>query len=76
MLNKNSCLAPPLDVTKIITIIDMYKSHFIVLLESDLDVQQTHPCLLNKSSCLAPTLGAAKFIVVKDLILLHYLGLT
>ncbi len=54
----------------------MYKSHFVVLLESDLDVQQTHPCLLNKSLWLAPTLGAAKFIVVKDLILLYYLGLT
>jgi hypothetical protein len=42
-------------------------SHFVVLLKSNLDVQQTHLCtgLLNKSSCLAPALGVTKFIIVK-----------
>jgi hypothetical protein len=41
-LNKCSCLARALGVTKFITIIAMFWSHFVVLLKSDLDVQQTH----------------------------------
>jgi hypothetical protein len=38
--------------------------HFVVLLKSDLDVQQTHLYLLNKSSCLAATLGVIKFVTI------------
>jgi hypothetical protein len=39
LLNKSSCLAAALGVTKFTTIIG---SHFFVLLKSDLDVQRTH----------------------------------
>ncbi len=38
LLNKSSCLAPTLGVTKFIIVTG---SHFAVLLKSDLDVQQT-----------------------------------
>jgi hypothetical protein len=42
------------------------RSGFVVLLKSDLDVQQTYlgAGLLNKSSCLAAALGVTKFIVI------------
>ncbi len=43
-LNKGSCLASALGVTKVIFVIHMrwVWSHFVVLLKLDLDVQQTH----------------------------------
>ncbi len=44
MTNKSSSLSPTLDVT--------IWSHFVVLLKSDLDAQQT-----DHSSCFSPTLG-------------------
>ncbi len=51
-------------MTKIIRI----GSHFVVLLKSDLDIQQTHfrgsePGSLNKSSCLATALGVTKLLL-------------
>ncbi len=42
LLNRISCLAPTIGVTKFIIVTDMIGSHFVVLLKSDLDVQQTH----------------------------------
>jgi hypothetical protein len=39
LLNKSSCLAAALGVTKSIAVIVMNRSHFVVLLKSDLDVQ-------------------------------------
>ncbi len=41
-MNKSSCLASALGVTKFTTIIAMNWVTFVVLLKSDLDVQQTH----------------------------------
>jgi len=46
LLNKCSCLAPTLGVTKFIIVKDMISVTLFVLLKSDIDVQQTH---LNKS---------------------------
>jgi hypothetical protein len=40
-----------------------------VLLNSDLDVQQTEASLLNKSSCLAQAFGVTKSTNIEDLIL-------
>jgi len=40
--NKSSCLAQALGVTKFIIVTDIIWSHFVVLLKSHLDVQQTH----------------------------------
>ncbi len=68
-LNKSSSLAAALGVTKFIAIITTNKSHSVVRLKSDLDVQTTEAGLLNKSSCLAQALGVTKFIIVKDMIL-------
>ncbi len=45
LLNKSSCLAAGLGVTKFVTVISMNWSHFVALLKSDLDVQQTGLCL-------------------------------
>jgi hypothetical protein len=42
LLNESSFLAPAFGVTKFILITDMIFSHFVVLLKSDLGVQQTH----------------------------------
>ncbi len=42
LLNKSSCLAPALGVTKIIIVTDIFWSHFVVLLKSYLDAQRTH----------------------------------
>jgi hypothetical protein len=42
LLNKSSCLAPALGVTKFLVVTDMIWAHFDVLLKSDLDVQQTY----------------------------------
>ncbi len=61
-MNKSSRLAPALGVTKFIIVTDKLWSHFVVLLKSDLDVQQTHLSLLNKSSHLALALSATKFV--------------
>jgi hypothetical protein len=41
LLNKTSFLATAFGVTKFTIVRDM-KSHFVVLLKSNLDVQQTH----------------------------------
>jgi hypothetical protein len=41
-LSKRLCLAPALGVTKCIIFTDVYWSHIVALLESHLDVQQTH----------------------------------
>ena len=53
-------------------------SPFLVVLKSDLVVQQTEGGLLNKSSCLALALGATKFTNVIDMIfaLLYFLSRT
>ncbi len=42
LLKKGSCLARVLGVTKFTNDRDMIWSHFVVPLESDLDIQQTH----------------------------------
>jgi hypothetical protein len=43
----------------------LFWSHFVVLLKSDLDVQQTlFWVFFYKSSCLSPTLGVTQFIIV------------
>jgi hypothetical protein len=41
-LNKSSCLAPALGVSKFIIITNMIMVTIVVLLKSDLDAQQTH----------------------------------
>jgi hypothetical protein len=41
LLNKSSCSAPTSGVTKCIAVIVMNRSHFVVLLKSDLGVKQT-----------------------------------
>ncbi len=80
LLNNSSCLAPALVATKLIIVKYMIRSHLVLLLRSDLDVQPTHlwshfvvlfksdlheAGLLYKSSCLAPTVGVTKVIIVK-----------
>jgi hypothetical protein len=52
----------------------LFWSHFVVLLKSDLGVQQTllslsEASLLSKSSCLAAALGVAEFTTVIAMIL-------
>ncbi len=47
LFNKSLGLAPALGATKLINGTDMHWSHFIVLLKSDLYVQQTHLRLLS-----------------------------
>jgi hypothetical protein len=42
LLNKSSCFAPALGVTKFTIVTNMIWSHLVVLLKSHLDVQQTH----------------------------------
>jgi hypothetical protein len=44
LLNKRSCLAHALGVTKFIIILDMILVTLLVVLKSDLDVQQAHLC--------------------------------
>ncbi len=45
LLNKSSCLAPALGVTKFIIVSDMFLITISALpLKSGLDVQQKHPC--------------------------------
>jgi hypothetical protein len=63
LLNKSSFLAPTLGVTKFIRMPRIW-TYFNVLLELDLDIQQTHlrDWFVEQNSCLAPTLGVAKFI--------------
>jgi len=39
---KRSCLAPTIGVTKFIIVIVSVWSHFVVLLKSDIDAQQTY----------------------------------
>ncbi len=46
LLNKSSCLAPALSVTKFTNAWDMIWSHIVVILKLDLDVQQTHLSLI------------------------------
>ncbi len=46
LLNKSSLLAGALGVTKFKTIFAMFLPTFVVLLKSDLDVQQTHLIIL------------------------------
>jgi hypothetical protein len=45
-LNKSSCLASALGVTKFITVIPMILVTLYCAIKSDLDVQQTHLCIL------------------------------
>ncbi len=59
-LNKISHLAAALSVTKFISMIGMN----VVLVKSDLDVQQTHLCMLNKRSCLAAALSVTKSVTM------------
>jgi hypothetical protein len=47
----------------------MVLSQFVALLQSELDVQQTHLRLANKRSSLAPALVVAKLANVKNIIL-------
>ncbi len=39
-MNKSSCLAPALGVTKFITVTDKFWSHFVVIIKSHLEIQQ------------------------------------
>jgi hypothetical protein len=54
LLNKSSCLAAALGVTKFLKKLPWFWSHFVVFLKSDLDVQQTHLrlCQANPASYL------------------------
>ncbi len=56
-------------MTKLITADVVYRSHFVVLLESDFEVEQTETGLLNKCSCLARALGVTKFISMRYIIM-------
>ncbi len=47
----------------------LFWSHFVVLLESDFEVEQTEVGLLNECSCLARALGVTKFISMRYIIL-------
>ncbi len=71
LLNKSSSLGAALGLTKFITIIAIFLAHFVVLLKSVLDVQQTHlwGYLLDKSSSLAAALGKIKFTFARIMIL-------
>ncbi len=65
LLNKSTCIAAALGVTKFVTAIAM--SHFVVLLKSDLDVYEptsSEDSFLNKSCSLAAALGVTKFVTV------------
>jgi hypothetical protein len=74
MLHIKSCLALTLGVTKFNTTRDIILSHFVVLLKSDLDVQQTHLCCI-KGSCIALAFGVTKFTTTRDIIWSHFVVL-
>ncbi len=56
LLNKSSCLAAALGATKFIVVIVMNRPHFVVLLKSDLDVQQTRLWLRHFDQLTLPLL--------------------
>ncbi len=76
MLNKSSCLASALGVSKFIIVTDTILVTLCCATKPDLDDQQTHlwagrtqADLFNKNSQLASALGVTKFIIVADMIL-------
>jgi hypothetical protein len=71
LMNRGSCVARALGVTKFMNKRDMILVTLVVLLKSDLDVQQTlsEAGLLNRGSCIARALGVTKFVNKRDMIL-------
>jgi hypothetical protein len=68
LLNKSSSWARALGVTKIKYVKEVIWLHVVVILRSDLDVQQTHLWseLVEQSSCLARALSVTKITIFQD----------